>query len=42
MEKYPERVIVRLTKQQKIELDKMAKAEGKTVSQMLRLLIEGL
>ena len=41
-EKYPERVIVRLTKTQKEELDRLAKEEGKTISQMMRILIEGL
>ena len=40
-EKYPERVIVRLTKAQKEELERLAKQEGKTVSQIMRILIEG-
>ena len=41
-EKYTERVILRLTKQQKEELERLAKAEGKNISQMVRILIEGV
>ena len=40
MEKYPKRVIVRLTAQQDRQLQQLAYNEGRTVSQMLRRLIE--
>ena len=40
MEKYPKRVIVRLTPQQDNQLHLLAEADGLTVSKALRKLIE--
>jgi len=40
MEKYPNRVIVRLTSQQSRQLQQLALDEGVTISQTLRKLIE--
>ena len=41
-EKYPERIIVRLTKQQATTLKEEATKHNKTISQMLRIIIENI
>ncbi len=40
-EKYPERVIVRLSKRQKADLEEEAKQQKKTLSEIIRRRIEG-